>query len=944
MWRLCLLLSALLAVAAHAAGGVLMELSAGALRLQVDERGQVVGWRDTLSGRELSVSGKTPPLLTAVVGKETLVPTTATWDAKTHHLSLRFGDGGPQAVVAVAEKPGHLTLELVEWQGTTPLRITWGPLPTTVCQRVGGTIGVLRDERTALGMLGLNVQTRGTASRHGAEGLLSGEAIEHEGGVRGSKVALFGCAAPEALATIGRIEVAEGLPHPLLDGQWGKVSPTAREPYLLGYFGEKDFDAYLALAKRAGIRYLYHVHPFQTWGHFQLIPALFPDGEASLRRCVAKARQQGVRVGVHTLSGFITTNDPYVTPVPDPRLARMGSTTLTAVVDEKATELPIVDPAAFRNRQTLGAALLGAEIVQYERVSAEAPWRLLGCTRGAFGTTPAAHAAGADIGKLADHDYRTLYPSVESGMMDEMADRLGRFVRENELNIMSFDGLEGISTYGYPGEWVRARFVKRVADGWQREVISDASNLLHYNWHLHTRMNWGELTQSAKVDVDVYRANNCQYFEDNLFPCALGWWRFDGPGLDWEATRLEDVEYLLAKAAGYQAAHGLQTSPGAVAAHGQGEECLRLVRDWTALSTSGVLTDRQRERLREKGHDFHLERSADGSYELSEVKYSPFFWARPGAGRLSLCSTDDRQRGMQSELHNPFGAQPLQFELRVLSSFDYAAEANKPLSVPAASFAPHHQLPEGMSALQVQGDTGAGLQLSCTYRGSAEKSSSVRWIAALPQSLDLRQRRGLGLYVEGDGRGELLFLELVARGAKRQYYVPINFSGRQYVEFPCGEMSLQRYYGYDWNGANGFAAWWNTLKGFDYGHVEQLTVGFNSVPTGETVTCRISGLKALKEQGTGLRDLTLTVGGKRLELPGVLPAGTSYVLYRGGTTAEACDANYRVKATLPVTGGPLEVSGGRQEAELSYVGDGNPAPWTRLEYRCGGRAEKIPGR
>ncbi|MCY2990129.1 MAG: hypothetical protein NTY19_19985 [Planctomycetota bacterium] len=44
----------------------------------------------------------------------------------------------------------------------------------------------------------------------------------------GSKIALFGCPEKEALATIGNIEVAEGLPHPMLDGVWGKISPTAR--------------------------------------------------------------------------------------------------------------------------------------------------------------------------------------------------------------------------------------------------------------------------------------------------------------------------------------------------------------------------------------------------------------------------------------------------------------------------------------------------------------------------------------------------------------------------------------------------------------------------------------------------------------------------------------------------------------------------------------------
>ena len=44
----------------------------------------------------------------------------------------------------------------------------------------------------------------------------------NDGGVAGSKIALFGCPAKEALSTIGKIEIAEKLPHPILDGVWGK--------------------------------------------------------------------------------------------------------------------------------------------------------------------------------------------------------------------------------------------------------------------------------------------------------------------------------------------------------------------------------------------------------------------------------------------------------------------------------------------------------------------------------------------------------------------------------------------------------------------------------------------------------------------------------------------------------------------------------------------------
>jgi hypothetical protein len=93
-----------------------------------------------------------------------------------------------------------------------------------------------------------------------------------DGGVVGSRIALFGCPASEALETIGQIELAEGLPHPFIDGEWAKISPEATASYLIIDFGETTLDAALELTRQAGLRYLYHGGPFRTWGHFELRP------------------------------------------------------------------------------------------------------------------------------------------------------------------------------------------------------------------------------------------------------------------------------------------------------------------------------------------------------------------------------------------------------------------------------------------------------------------------------------------------------------------------------------------------------------------------------------------------------------------------------------------------------------------------------------------------
>jgi len=58
-----------------------------------------------------------------------------------------------------------------------------------------------------------------------------------DGGVIGSKIALFGCPVEQTLDFIGKIEIAEGLPHPKIDEEWGKTARTANSSYLILGFG-----------------------------------------------------------------------------------------------------------------------------------------------------------------------------------------------------------------------------------------------------------------------------------------------------------------------------------------------------------------------------------------------------------------------------------------------------------------------------------------------------------------------------------------------------------------------------------------------------------------------------------------------------------------------------------------------------------------------------------
>jgi hypothetical protein len=317
---------------------------------------------------------------------------------------------------------------------------------------------------------------------------------------------------------------------------------------------------------------------------------------------------------------------------------------------------------------------------------------------------------------------------------------------------------------------------------------------------------------------------------------------------------------------------------------------------------------------------------------------------------LSFTTGGEQHSGLDCAVTNLFAAQALRFELRALSGFDYGSPDNIELTPARAEDLKrepdlHQDAPEiKIADARVNGLK--GYEITTKFEGKDRPSWVTRVMAALPQPLNLAQHRGLGCWVRGDGKGELLFLELVANGCKRQYYVPINFTGERYFEFPLGETSLGRYYSYDWNHWSGFASWWVTLKGFNYGHVDHITMGFNAIPAGQEVSCAVGGIKALKELGKGLRNPAVTLNGKTVTLGDTVPPG-GYLIVESPEKAEVRDPNYRllrgVTPTVGATGRSPLLEHGDNVVRVSYEGANGPAPWSRWEFKTYGEAERVGG-
>lgn len=654
------------------------EFMSGRLAIEISHKGSILRLTDRSTNKNYLSGDTTTYLMSLRVDNEIKVPVAAKID--NNLLSLTFEDNA-EANIKIEEKEHYLTLELMSLSNKDAVDlIIWGPYFTNISKVIGETVGVVRSEDYALGIQTLNIKTLGgypwnESDRmpafdifreedhnnmhpkadgsvlyrvEAAKPTSAGSSLQaycrnrseariiqdfnhdkiiapahFDGGVVGSKIALFGAPVEKGLETIGIIEVAEGLPHPLIDGQWGKVARDASAAYIITNFTEDNVGQAIDLTKKAGLKYLYHYgKTFENWGHFELYKGEFPNGIAGLKKCIEKAEAEGIMVGTHFLSNFITTNDPYVTPVPDKRLAKVGHSVLTADIDVSTTEIPVQSPDFFNQMKnnSLKAVVVGNELVRYGSVSEASPWKLLDCQRGAFNTIATAHQSGDTISKLLDHPYKVFLTNAD--LTIELSKRMAELYNQTGLRQISFDGLEGnrstgLGTYGeslMPFTWYNA-----LSDELKTHLIIDASRTTHFFWHIYSRMNWGEPWYGGfRESQTEYRFRNQAYFKRNYMPGMLGWFKMT------PETSLEDIEWLLARSAGYDAGYAFVAELETITKNAQSDQILALLGDWEKLRLGASFTEDQKEQLRDQNKEFSIKKITGQEWELLEVNAESF--------------------------------------------------------------------------------------------------------------------------------------------------------------------------------------------------------------------------------------------------------------------------------------------------------------------------------
>ncbi|NQT11779.1 MAG: LamG domain-containing protein, partial [Planctomycetes bacterium] len=710
-------------------------------------------------------------------------------------LVFHFRKPDVTVVVGVTAKTQYFVFQVESVSNPDVDELTFVRLNLKPCDHVHSMSGLAADEEFGVCLRTLNLQTH--VGVGGNPPVLTAKGFQEHDLLR-ARAALVACPTPRMKETLQNLLRDEKVPHSTLGGPFAREAEENRGSYVFARVSEKDVDAWIDLARRGGISTIHLSGWQQSLGHYEPREDLYTHGLDGLKDVVRKLHEADLKVGIHTLTGCISTNDPWVRPVPDPRLATDGTFTLTADLGEDDVAVPTAEPPG--NYPTVWAygsrgncIRIDDELIQYSVLANDPPYGFLKCRRGAFGTKVASHEKGAEVHHMIAR-YGCFIPDEHSTLVDEVAERIAGVYNACELDQIYMDGAEAMR-----GWYGIARMRQAIFTRLERPALVEASCWDHHSWVFHSRVGaWDHPKWGLKRFADDHLRAVEQYRRACLLEAQLGWWVILGPGRDWRMEMPDEIEYLSAKALAYDVPLSFQSvAATGRPANARQDELLTTIGRYERLRLANYFGETAKERLREERQEFRLAQADDGHWQLVPTDYA----------QHKVTGLDDGSDTWT--VANRHEAQPIRLRIEALyAAYPYDDEA----SIVLADFADDDEFKSATAAGRVRAALSTVAEplkvgkASGRFSAESESDSAVGAWARVEKTfepvVDMTPHDAIGLWVHGDGKGELLNLQLTNLPeyfrTLDDHYVKVDFQGWRYFELLLRERDAAAYHDYKW--------------------------------------------------------------------------------------------------------------------------------------------------
>lgn len=869
--------------------------------------GNSVGFADRRAGVDYCDPKVKAPFARVKKGGKEFGATAAAYERGV--LTARFGEADVTAAINVMAKGHYFLFEVTELRGDGVESFTFVDVPLTLKGQP--------DEPFAACALALNLQTNVPELPRANSRLRA--LCYPRFGFAGAKVALIGCPQKSLRAVMKEVvNAAPELPRTRIGGPWALDSANNYGSYLfnMGDMSEEKVDDWIRLAQSLGITQIdFHGGQSFRFGDCHPNPKTYPRGRASFKAVIDKLHKAGILAGLHTYAFFMAKNCPWVTPVPDPRLGKDATFTLAAPLSVEETTVPVEETTEkmsnvtgffVRNSVTLQ---IDDELITYSDVSREPSFGFTKCKRGAHGTRVAAHAKGAKVHHLREC-FGLFVPDGDSTLLTDVAAKTAEMFNECGFDMIYLDALDGEDVIaGAANGWhYGSKFTWEICKRLKRPAIMEMSTFHHHLWFVRSRMGaWDHPTRSHKKFIDIHVAGN-ESCRRMFLPAHLGWWAFKTwTGPQGEPTFADDIEYLCAKALANDCGLSVmgitpQNAPKTPAL----PRLAATVKRYEELRRSNRVPEAVKEKLRVPGDEFTLVDSEAGAGfgvpALAGSDNPTIVQQQPAKARTPNLTAPSRAtrtgkpqfRRVQYEKHkvlgldgwsnewkmtNKFDRQPLQLRIEALmSAAPYDAPGNVTLAdfADTSGFAKRAPNPAISAKLEPSSQCVKIGKVSGCYTATSKMTTRQgAWSSAgktFSPPANLTDHEALGVWVHGDGKGEVLNLQLKSPShlshADGDHYIIVDFTGWRYFELV--EPEGQRHADYVWPYGGIYSIYRESIRPTS---VESLNLYFNNLPPKETATCHLSPIRALPTVKAKLRNPSVTLGGKTIMFPVEIESG-----------------------------------------------------------------------
>lgn len=795
-------------------------------------------------------------------------------------------------------------------------------------------------------------------------------------GMENAKITLIGVPQANILPVIREVmQSNKDIPYSTAGGAWAQMSKEGYGSYLMnfGTLTDDTVDEWIKMCRDLGFTQIdnHGGGGFFKFGDFELDAKKWPGGWDNFKRINKKLHEAGISSIFHTYAFFIDKNSKYVTPVPREDLGYFNSFTLAEPLSADATEITVKESLAnislitgffVRNSLTIR---IGEELIEFSDISKSSPYKFIGCKRGVHGTKASACAANEKAYHLREM-FGRFVPGPETPLFAEIARRTAEIVDQANFDGIYFDAIDGSDILaGAENFWYYGgKFVIEVAKHLKRPVGMEMSSMIHHWWHYRSRWQaWDRPNRGYKRFIDIHLASiKSDEYEHGLWrghtplidklasaengglllPLFLGWWghqTWNPPQV--EPTFTDDIEYLACKMIGNNA--GLAMLGGfdkkSLDETPQFKRLNAIIKQYEELRHSHYFSDSIRKILRQPGKDFKLFQTTGGKWNFRPAAYQ----------KHKVAGLDHPSASWM--VNNEFESQPVKLRIEPLMSVKrYDDTAN----VVIADFSGNVEFINEGAAKGVSGELSSTAERlstgeaagAFTANSSGESPGEGSWIKMekkFEPIIALEKNQALGVWIKGDGNGQLLNIRLesphhISHGARGDHFVKIDFTGWKYFELV--EIESAEFSKYIWPApysSSSFFVYDSYRHTVSFNSIDKLQLWYNNLPAGKTVTCLVGPVKALPLVPATITNPSITIGGEKIVFPVTMESGM-YLELQSDTICKLYGPKGELLKDVPVHGKIPTLKAGANEftftcdgprdvnprVQVTVIGEGDP--------------------